>query len=69
MTKAEPIFNESARTEREELHERPVSRDPIDHILQKLSRMDLPAKEHFERYLRHKVRLNHKPRTLASSFT
>jgi site-specific recombinase XerD len=31
--------------------------------------MELPAKEHFERYLRHKGRLNHKPKTLASSFT
>jgi site-specific recombinase XerD len=30
--------------------------------------MELPAKEHFERYMRHKWRLNHKPRTLASSF-
>jgi integrase/recombinase XerC/integrase/recombinase XerD len=31
--------------------------------------MELPAKEHFERYMRHKWRLNHKPKTLASSFT
>ncbi len=31
--------------------------------------MGLPAKEHFERYLRHKWRLNHKPKTLQSSFT
>jgi integrase/recombinase XerD len=31
--------------------------------------MELPAKEHFERYMRHKWRLNHKPRTLQSSFT
>jgi integrase/recombinase XerC/integrase/recombinase XerD len=31
--------------------------------------MELPAKEHFERYLRHKWRLNHKPKTLSSSFT
>jgi integrase/recombinase XerD len=31
--------------------------------------MELPAKEHFERYMRYKWRLNHKPRTLASSFT
>jgi site-specific recombinase XerD len=31
--------------------------------------MELPAKEHFERYMHHKWRLNHKPRTLASSFT
>jgi len=69
MTKVDPIFNDSARTEREELREERLSQSPIDPILQKLSRMELPAKEHFERYLRHKVRLNHKPRTLASSFT
>jgi len=31
--------------------------------------MELPAREHFERYMRHKWCLNHKPRTLASSFT
>jgi site-specific recombinase XerD len=31
--------------------------------------MELPAKEHFECYMRHKWRLNHKPRTLQSSFT
>ena len=31
--------------------------------------MELPAKEHFERYMRHKWRLNHKPRTLQSSLT
>jgi site-specific recombinase XerD len=69
MTKVDPIFNDSARTEREELREEPLLQSPIDPILQKLSRMELPAKEHFERYLRHKVRLNHKPRTLAGSFT
>jgi site-specific recombinase XerD len=31
--------------------------------------MELPAKEHFECYMRHKWRMNHKPRTLQSSFT
>jgi len=31
--------------------------------------MELPAKEHFERYMRYKWRLNHKPKTLSSSFT
>ena len=35
----------------------------------KLSRIELPAKEHFERYMRHKWRLNHKPSTLQGSFT
>src|SRR5512136_1615729 len=69
MTQVEPVFNESVKTEREQLHEEPLLQSPIDPILQKLSLMEFPAKEHFERYLRHKVRLNHKPRTLASSFT
>jgi site-specific recombinase XerD len=69
MTKVEPIPNESVRSESEEPREQPLSPTPIDRILQKLSDMELPAKEHLERYLRHKWRLNHKPRTLASSFT
>jgi integrase/recombinase XerD len=42
---------------------------PIDQVLHKLSRLKILAKEHFERYLRHKWRLNHKPRTLQGSFT
>jgi integrase/recombinase XerD len=41
----------------------------IDRVFQKLSRIELPDKEHLEDYLRHKVRLNHKPRTLSQSFT
>src|SRR5512139_2820302 len=69
MTKVQPITNESVRSESEERREQPLSQTPIDHILQKLSCMELPAKEHFERYMRHKWRLNHKPRTLSSSFT
>ena len=31
--------------------------------------LDLPAKEHFENYLRHKWRVNHKPKTIEGSFT
>jgi integrase/recombinase XerD len=69
MTKVEPINSESVETESEELREQPLSPTPIDHILQRLSCMELPAKEHFERYMRHKWRLNHKPKTLVSSFT
>jgi len=69
MTKVEPITNESVKSESEVLREQDLAQPPIDHILQKLSRMELPAKEHFERYMRHKWRLNHKPRTLQSSFT
>src|SRR4030042_1787518 len=69
MTNGEPISNESIETERGRLREPPLSPTPIERILQKLSGMELPAKEHFERYMRHKWRLNHKPRTLRSSFT
>ena len=42
---------------------------PIDHILERLSPLELPAKKEFENYLRHKSRLNHKRSTLYSSFT
>src|SRR4030042_6499005 len=68
MTKVEPITNELVETEREELRDQPLSPTLIDRILQRLSCIELPAKEHCERYMRHKWRLNHKPRTLASSF-
>jgi len=69
MTKVEPITNESVRSGSEVLREQFLSPTPIDHILQRLSCIELPAKEHFERYMRHKWRINHKPRTLSSSFT
>jgi integrase/recombinase XerD len=41
----------------------------IDRILERLSCLELPGQEHFENYLRHKSRVNHKPRTINSSFT
>jgi integrase/recombinase XerD len=69
MTKVEPIISESVKSESDVLREQPLSPTPIDRILQRLCCMELPAKEHFERYMRHKWCLNHKPRTLASSFT
>jgi len=68
MTNVKPITKESVETVSEEPREQPLSATPIDHILQRLSCIELPAKEHFERYMRHKWRMNHKPRTLASSF-
>ena len=67
MTQVEPITNESVESEA------PRKQHPaqtlIDHILQKVSRLQLPAKEYFERYMRHKWRMNHKPGTLRSSYT
>jgi len=68
MTQVQSTANELVKNESEVLRQQPLIQTPIDHILQKLSRMELPAKEHLERYMRHKWRLNHKPRTLASSF-
>jgi len=69
MTQLQSTVNELAKKESEVLREQPLTPTPIDHILQKLSCIELPAKEHFEHYMRHKWRINHKPRTLASSFT
>jgi len=45
------------------------AKTPINHVLERLSPLELPAKEQFANYLRHKSRLNHKRRTLDSSFT
>ncbi len=69
MTMLQPISNESIKSECEVLREQDPEQTPIDRILKRLSNMELPAKEHFECYMRHKWRLNHKPKTLASSFT
>jgi len=69
MIQVQPITNESVQSGSEVLREQSLLPTPIDRILQKLSCMELPAKEHLESYMRHKWRLNHKPRTLASSFT
>jgi integrase/recombinase XerD len=69
MTKVQPIANESVKSGSEVQRDQHLAQTPIDRILQKLSCMELPAKKHFERYMRHKWRLNHKPRTLQSSFT
>ncbi len=68
MTQGQLITNESIKSD-EVVREEALSPSLIDHILQKLSCLELPAKEHFEHYLHHKWRLNHKPKTLASSFT
>jgi len=69
MTQGQLITDDSVQSGSEVVREEPLSPTPIDRILQKLSCLELPAKEHFECYLRHKWRLNHKPKTLAGSFT
>jgi hypothetical protein len=69
MIETQPTPQEPVRRERDVLHEQHRAQSSIDHVLERLSPLDLPAKEQFERYLRHKARLNHKPSTLDNSFT
>jgi integrase/recombinase XerD len=68
MTQVQPATIESVRSETAVAHQQHLAQSPIDRFLHKLSRLELPAKEHFESYLRHKWRLNHKPSTLQGSF-
>jgi integrase/recombinase XerD len=68
MTQVEPSIHAAAETNKQDPHQQPLSATPIDRILERLSALDLPAKEHVERYMRHKWRLNHKRSTLSGSF-
>ena len=68
MTQIEPSIQESVQSTQQDPHQQPLSAAPIDRILQRLLALDLPAKEHLERYMRHKWRLNHKRSTLSGSF-
>jgi len=65
MTQTQPVTHQSNKSNHEETREQTL----IDRILQKLFRMELRDADHLHRYMRHKWRLNHKPRTLFSSFT
>jgi len=64
MTQPKPAISPSDRRN-EPVREQAT----IDRVLGRLSVMDLPAKEHFENYLRHKWRVNRKPKTIAGSFS
>ena len=66
MTQVQPATIESIKSSVS--HQHHSAQTPINFFLQKLSCLDLPAQEHFESYLRHKWRLNHKRSTLQGSF-
>jgi len=68
MTQVQPAISESVRSETAVPHRQHPAQTPIDWFLQKLCHVELPAKEHFESYLRHKWRLNHKRSTLQGSY-
>ena len=65
MTEANVIFNGTAVSDPEPAD----PQSPIAHALSRLTKLEFPAKEHFETYLRYKARANHKPKTIESSFT
>ena len=68
MTQVQPATTESVKSETAVSHPHHSAQTALDYFLQKLSQLELPAKEHFESYLRHKGRLNHKRSTLQGSF-
>lgn len=65
MTQAKHATNQSDSNKIEAVRERAT----IDRIVDRLTSMDLPAKDHFASYMRHKWRVNHKPKTIEGSFT
>ena len=69
MTETQPTNHEPVKSDSAVPGEQHRAQTPIEHILERLFPLELPAKEQFERYLRHKSRLNHKRSTLDSSFT
>jgi integrase/recombinase XerD len=69
MTETNVGDNGPDRNRLEAAHHDHRTRAPIDRILDRLSPLDLPAKEHVESYLRFKGRANHKRRTIEGSFT
>jgi len=52
----------------EAVNQQTAVESPIDRIVQKIYKVELPHNEHFESYMRHKWRMNHKPQTLNGSF-
>ena len=67
MIQARPIISRSQSSENEAVNYLTVANSPIDRILQKISNMELPDREHLESYMRYKWRMNHKPSTLNGS--
>jgi integrase/recombinase XerD len=68
MTQMQPAVKQLSRSALERLPDQSIPRAAIDRVLQKLSRMEFPEKEHVERYIHHKWRMNHKPGSLSGAF-
>ena len=68
MIQANPIISRPHSSKIEAVNYLTAPDTPIDRILQKISNMELPDREHLESYMRYKWRMNHKPSTLNGSF-
>jgi len=68
MIQARPISSRPHNSEIEVVNYQGIADTPIDLILRKITKMELPTKQHIESYMRHKWRMNHKRSTLKSSF-
>ena len=55
MTETQPTTHESGKSESAAPDEQHRTQRTIDHILDRLSPLELPAKKEFENYLRHKL--------------
>lgn len=66
MTKTSSIPS-TISSDVETLHQTTAS-SYVDRIVQKIHKLEIPGIDHFESYMRHKWRMNHKPQTLKSSF-
>lgn len=69
MTRAQQKLRETNSQIQGTVSKVSIPPNQADHLFRKLSKIELPAREHLENYLRYKVRLNHKPRTLSQSYT
>ena len=65
MTETHPTIGDST----ENSFERAQELTSFGRTLRRLSTLDLPSKDLFEEYLRHKWRANHKAKTIEASFT
>ena len=69
MTQTNVLGTERNTSDQEGTQHNHPAQTHLNRILERLSPLDIPAKEHVESYLRYKVRLQHKAQTMNSSFT
>jgi site-specific recombinase XerD len=67
MTQISSSFEAIISDDKAANHQAPTG-SLIDHIVEEISKTELPGKEHFESFMCHKWRMNHKPHSLRGSF-